>query len=47
MGVDMTTIIAGGFTTSDAAETAMQRLIAAGVNDDNVCAFRVNPPDRR
>ena len=40
----MTTIIAGGFTTSDAAERAMQRLIAAGVNDDNLCSFRVNPP---
>lgn len=40
----MTTIIAGGFTTNDAAERAMQRLIAAGVNEDNLCSFRVNPP---
>ena len=40
----MTTIIAGGFTTSDAAERAMQHLIAAGVNEDNLCSFRVNPP---
>jgi hypothetical protein len=40
----MTTIIAGGFTTSDAAEQAMQRLVAAGVNEDNLCSFRVNPP---
>ena len=40
----MTTIIAGGFTTNDAAERAMQHLIAAGVNEDNLCSFRVNPP---
>jgi len=40
----MTTIIAGGFATHEAAESAMQQLIAAGVNEDNLCSFRVNPP---
>jgi hypothetical protein len=39
-----TTIIAGGFTTNDAAEHALQRLVAAGVDADNLCTFRVNPP---
>jgi len=39
-----TTIIAGGFTTNAAAEHALQRLVAAGVNADNLCTFRVNPP---
>src|SRR5437867_12559171 len=40
----MRTIIAGGFTTSDAAQSALQRLVAAGVNEENLCTFRVNPP---
>ena len=40
----MATIIAGGFAVSDQADAAMQRLRDAGVDDDNLCSFRVNPP---
>jgi hypothetical protein len=40
----MTTIIAGGFDTYEKAEAAMQRLREAGVTEDNLCDFRVNPP---
>jgi hypothetical protein len=40
----MTTIIAGGFQTYDSAEAAMRRLREAGVTDDDLCSFRVNPP---
>ena len=40
----MATIIAGGFAVSDRADAAMQRLLDAGVDDDNLCSFRVNPP---
>jgi len=40
----MTTIIAGGFTTNEAAGQALQLLVAAGVNEENLCSFRVNPP---
>ena len=40
----MTTIIAGGFQVHDDAETAVRRLGEAGVDDDNLCSFRVNPP---
>jgi hypothetical protein len=40
----MTTIIAGGFDHISRSEVAMARLRAAGVSDDNLCEFRVNPP---
>ena len=40
----MTTIIAGGFETYDGANTAMRRLREAGVSEENLCSFRVNPP---
>ena len=40
----MATIIAGGFAVNHDAEAAMQRLLDAGVDDDNLCSFRVNPP---
>lgn len=40
----MSTIIAGSFQTHTDAEAAMQRLRDAGVDDDNLCSFRVNPP---
>jgi hypothetical protein len=40
----MTTIIAGGFDTYSKTQAALQRLRAAGVADDNLCEFRVNPP---
>lgn len=40
----MTTIIAGGFPIHDDAEAAIRRLREAGVDDDNLCSFRVNPP---
>ena len=40
----MTNIIAGGFATHEAAESAYQRLLAAGASEDNLCTFRVNPP---
>lgn len=40
----MTTIIAGGFDTFEKAEAALQRLREAGVSEDNLCDFRVNPP---
>jgi hypothetical protein len=40
----MTTIIAGGFQTHESATAAMQRLMDAGVLDENLCSFRVNPP---
>ena len=40
----MATIIAGGFAVNEDAEAAMQRLRDAGVDDDNLCSFRVNPP---
>jgi hypothetical protein len=40
----MTTIIAGGFTTNDGADASYRRLLEAGVSEDNLCTFRVNPP---
>jgi len=40
----MATIIAGGFAVHEDAEKALQRLRYAGVDDDNLCSFRVNPP---
>src|SRR4051794_17970720 len=40
----MTTIIAGGFDVYSKTQAALERLRAAGVLEDNVCEFRVNPP---
>ena len=40
----MTTIIAGGFGNVVPAETAIERLRQAGVSEENICKFRVNPP---
>jgi hypothetical protein len=40
----MATIIAGGFETIVEAQDAMRRLQEAGVNDEYLCEFRVNPP---
>ena len=40
----MATIIAGGFAIHEDAEAAMRRLAEAGVDDEYLCSFRVNPP---
>ena len=40
----MTTIIAGGFENIVPAEEAIRRLEEAGVSEENICKFRVNPP---
>ena len=40
----MTTIIAGGFDVYSKTQEALGRLRAAGVREDNLCEFRVNPP---
>src|SRR3954470_13441462 len=40
----MTTIIAGGFDVYSKTQEAIGRLRAAGVLEDNLCEFRVNPP---
>jgi len=39
----MATIIAGGFEVSNDADAAIVRLREAGVRDESVCTFRVNP----
>ncbi len=39
----MTTIIAGGFDVYSKTQAALQRLREAGVAEDNLCEFRVNP----
>lgn len=39
----MTTIIAGGFDVYSKTQEAIGRLRAAGVAEDNLCEFRVNP----
>ena len=39
----MATIIAGGFDVSTDADAAIVRLRAAGVPEESVCTFRVNP----
>jgi len=40
----MTTIIAGGFDVYSKTQAAVERLRAAGIADENLCEFRVNPP---
>lgn len=40
----MSTIIAGEFQSKTPADMAMARLRAAGVSDDDICLFHVNPP---
>lgn len=40
----MTTIIAGGFDVYSKTQAALQRLREAGVAEDNLCEFRINPP---
>lgn len=40
----MATIIAGGFDAYSKTQEALGRLRAAGIADDNLCEFRVNPP---
>ena len=40
----MTTIIAGGFDVYSKTQEAIGRLRAAGVLEENLCEFRVNPP---
>ena len=39
----MTTIIAGGFDVYSKTQAALQRLRDAGIAEDNICEFRVNP----
>ncbi|HET7731561.1 MAG TPA: hypothetical protein VFK48_16175 [Usitatibacter sp.] len=39
----MTTIIAGGFDVYSKTQLALQRLREAGVAEENLCEFRVNP----
>jgi hypothetical protein len=38
------TIIAGGFETYDKAQVALRNLGAAGINDEYLCEFHINPP---
>lgn len=40
----MATIIAGGFDAYSSTQAALARLREAGIADDFVCEFRVNPP---
>lgn len=40
----MTMIIAGGFDAYSKTQAAIGRLRAAGVSEENLCEFRVNPP---
>lgn len=40
----MTTIIAGGFENIVPAEAAIERLKQAGISEENICKFRINPP---
>jgi hypothetical protein len=40
----MATIIAAGFETYEQSQAALARLAEAGVNDEYVCEFAVNPP---
>src|SRR4051812_4915320 len=40
----MTTIIAGGFDVYSKTQEAIGRLRAAGVLEEHLCEFRVNPP---
>lgn len=40
----MATIIAGGFDVYSRTQAAIGRLRAAGVEEENLCEFRVNPP---
>lgn len=40
----MATIIAGGFDVYSKTQEAIGRLRAAGVEEENLCEFRVNPP---
>src|SRR5512134_2507185 len=40
----MATIIAGGFDAYSKTQEALARLRAAGIADEFVCEFRVNPP---
>jgi hypothetical protein len=39
----MATIIAGGFDVYSKTQAALQRLREAGVAEDNLCEFRINP----
>ena len=39
----MATIIAGGFDVYSKTQAALQRLREAGVAEDNMCEFRINP----
>ena len=39
----MATIVAGGFDVSTDADAAIARLRAAGVREEDLCTFRVNP----
>lgn len=40
----MSTIIAGEFPSKTPADMAMARLRAAGISNDDICLFHVNPP---
>ena len=40
----MTTIIAGGFDVYSKTQAAIGRLRSAGIAEENLCEFRVNPP---
>ena len=40
----MATIIAGGFDVYSKTQAALQRLRDAGIADEYICEFRVNPP---
>ena len=39
----MATIIAGGFDVVTDADAAVERLKRAGVRDEDMCSFRINP----
>lgn len=40
----MSRIVAGNFPDKAHADSAIQALLAAGIESDHICTFRVNPP---
>src|SRR5688572_14882904 len=40
----MSQIVAGNFPNKSQADSAIEALLAAGITQDHICTFRVNPP---